>query len=306
MSVFFALVERILPLYFFILLGVIGGRLLAIDRRTLSALLFYVFGPILVFQSVATLRFEPVNLLIPAILYCMGAGLCGLFLLIGRRLWPAGDVTRNILAYTAGTSNTGYFGIPVVLALFGESAVGIAALSVIGLQLYENTVGFFVTARGRSSARESLAKLIRLPSIYAFALAVGFSAAGFQPGKALTETFAAVRGSYSLLGMLVIGLAISGRRPRWDARLIGSAFLAKFLVWPLLMAALVAVDQRVLHLYGDPIHRILLVLSCTPLAANTIVLATLLEAEPEKAALAVLGSTLFALLFIPLFVAFFL
>ena len=52
--------------------------------------------------------------------------------------------------------------------------------------------------------------------------------------------------------------------------------------------------------------KVLLVASITPLAANTVVFATELKTHPKKASFAVFLSTIFALLYIPVFVALFL
>jgi len=42
---------------------------------------------------------------------------------------------------------------------------------MLGINLYEFTVGFYLSARGHFSVRQSLAKIARLPLIYAFFLA---------------------------------------------------------------------------------------------------------------------------------------
>lgn len=47
----------------------------------------------------------------------------------------------------------------------------------------------------------------------------------------------------------------------------------------------------------------MLLISACPLAANTVAFATLLKTEPEKAGVAVLLSTVFALFYIPALVA---
>jgi predicted permease len=46
-------------------------------------------------------------------------------------------------------------------------------------------------------------------------------------------------------------------------------------------------------------RQVIVLLSLTPMAVNTVVLATALKVKPEKAALGVLSTTLFALFFIP-------
>lgn len=50
------------------------------------------------------------------------------------------------------------------------------------------------------------------------------------------------------------------------------------------------------------IYQIAFIESIVPLAANVVAIATLVDAEPEKAAFAVLLSTIFSLIFIPVMV----
>ena len=57
-----------------------------------------------------------------------------------------------------------------------------------------------------------------------------------------------------------------------------------------------------MHLYNNDIYGILILASIVPLAANTVTWATELKAHPEKAAIAVVISTIFALFYIPLIV----
>jgi len=47
---------------------------------------------------------------------------------------------------------------------------GIWIISGFGFTLYESTIGFFVAARGRHTIRESIIRLLKLPTVYAFAL----------------------------------------------------------------------------------------------------------------------------------------
>jgi predicted permease len=39
---------------------------------------------------------------------------------------------------------------------------------MFGITLYENTVGFFIVARGRNSIQKSFLKVVKLPTLYAF------------------------------------------------------------------------------------------------------------------------------------------
>jgi len=88
------------------------------------------------------------------------------FYSISKLFWK--DNSRNILAFTAGTGNTGYFGLPVAMVLFNSEQVGLVVLSILGFVLYENSLGFFITARGNHTVKESLMKVLKLPTIMRF------------------------------------------------------------------------------------------------------------------------------------------
>ena len=100
---------------------------------------------------------------------------------------------------------------------------------------------------------------------------------------------------------MLIGLGLTSLRHwRVDRAFLGLAFLAKFVVWPLFVLLLVARDRTWYHLYPATAHKAFILISVCPLAANTVVFATQLRTHPDKAALAVLLSTLVALICIPL------
>ena len=82
-------------------------------------------------------------------------------------------------------------------------------------------------------------------------------------------------------------------------RCVGLALPATLPVWPARVGTLVLLDRTVTHCYAPEVHQVMILLAAVPLAANTVAVATELKTEPEKAALAVLLSTLLALVTIP-------
>ena len=91
----------------------------------------------------------------------------------------------------------------------------------------------------------------------------------------------------------------------FDFKFISLAFLAKFLVWPLFMLGLIFLDSRFFGLFSPLLHKIMFLISIVPIAANTVAYAALLKTHPQKAAVAVLLSTLFALVYIPVLAIYF-
>lgn len=303
MSLFAILLWKLLPLYGVIGLGYVSGRILNVQKESIAILLLYVLSPIIVFHGAFTTELNlgiailPLFFLVSAYLFCI------LAYAVGSKVWN--DSTRNIFAYTAATGNTGYFGIPVAMALLGPDVLGQVVLATMGLVLYESTLGFYITAKGTYSPRESLRRLLGLPSLYALLLGLLMNAGSVHLPESyftLAENF---RGAYSILGMMIIGLGVSGLKTlRCDWKFIGLSFTAKFVAWPLYTLLFITLDTNFLHVLTPAMHSILILLSVTPMAANTVVLATALNVKPEKAACGVLATTLFALFYIPLVLSF--
>jgi predicted permease len=133
------------------------------------------------------------------------------------------------------------------------------------------------------------------------------AASGYQACSGIVDLATSVRGAYTVLGMMLIGLGMAGIKSfRMDWKFLAATFFAKFIVWPLVTGVIILFDLKYLHFFDSDIHKVMFLLSVVPMAANTVALATELKAEPEKAATAVLLSTLFALGFIPVMTMLFL
>ncbi len=298
MSLFFNLIIKIIPLYVLILIGFIASKKLNAKKETVAGILIYTIVPFVVFNSVISIKLSPELLSLPFIFFVLCSIIGTGFYFIGKRLFK--DSTKNILAFSAGTANTGYFGIPVAIELFGESVIGLMVLGILGFTIYENTLGFFLTAKGQHTSKEALHRLFRLPTIYAFLAGVLVNYTGIEFGESYSAFTKNFLGAYTILGMMLIGMGLADVKGfSFDLKFIISTFLAKFIVWPLFVLGLICLDYYYFHFYDQITHKIIFLLSIVPLAANSVAFAVELKAKPEKAAIAVFLSTIFALFFIP-------
>lgn len=298
MEIFLLLLVKLIPLYAIIGFGVVASRVLGVKGENISKIVIYFLVPAVFFHGVLHAPITASVLFLPLIVLLLCSVLCMGFWHIGG--WFYKDASRNILAMTAGNGNTGYFGLPVALLLFDKETVGIYLMVIMGVVLFENTLGYYITARSHHTVRDCFIKLLKLPALYACALGVMCNVMGWQPDF-LEDFFVSMRGAYTVLGMMIIGLGLAGiTHYKLDWLFVALAFLAKFVAFPLIVLSLLALDAHVLHFLGEETYRPLVLLSIVPLAANTVVFATLLNAEPEKAATAVFLSTLAALLYVPL------
>ncbi len=303
MSLFFILLGKIFPLYGNIVLGYLCTRYLKVDRGAIAAVLFYIIGPIVVFSATMSVRIDPSIIFLPVFFYFFSSVLAFACLKIFQTSWH--DSTRNILAFTAGTGNTGYFGIALSLILFEPEVANVFIFTVLASFFYESTTGFYITAKGEFSAQESLGKVLRLPVLYAFLAGLALNISGVVLPEALARYTGQFKVTFSLLGMMVIGMGLEGLRKGGglDVKFLSVSLAVKHILWPLVVVGVIVLDRNFTHLLYEELYKVMFVFAIVPLAGNTVTLAVLLKARPEKAAIAVLLSTLISLVYIPLMMA---
>ncbi|MDX5337224.1 MAG: AEC family transporter [Marinobacter sp.] len=302
MAAALALLIKLLPLYVTVALGWVAGRYLEASGKHIAGIMLYIVTPSVVFSGAMAAPLTPQIILLPALVFGFCTLIALIHLAIARKLLT--DGSASVIPLSVGTGNTGYFGIPVALLLFGEQGLALYIVCMLGTTLFENSVGFYLAARGKYSIRDALVRVARLPSVYAFAAAVALNLSGVSIPGAFVPLFDNLRGAYSVLGMMIIGMGImSFRGLAGNPVFTGLAFFGKFVSWPALALAFWWLDAQVLGIYDLAVHQAIFLISITPIAANTVVIATLLDAAPRQAAGTTLLSTLFALGFIPVMIA---
>jgi predicted permease len=302
MELFVTLVVKVVPLYVLIFLGYLAGKKLGVRKESVSALLIYFIAPFVVFSGVIASPLDRTIVLLPLLCFILCCLIGTAFYIAGAFVWSGPE--RNILAFAAGTGNTGYFGLPVILALLGPQYFSLTVLAILGFILFENSLGYYFVARGHLNVRDALLKVLKLPAIYAFVAGVAVLALHVAFPATFQSLFTNFQGAYSILGMMLVGLGLAGIGAVAPDRIfLFSSLFAKFVVWPVVVVLFILADRSLLHLFSPMAYAVLLVLSIVPLAANTVAFATQLKAAPEKAAIAVMISTLIALVYIPLFMS---
>lgn len=212
------------------------------------------------------------------------------------------DSSVNTLAFTCGTGNSGYFGIPLAMILLDPDSANIYIFASLSSFLYENTTGFFVTAKGAFTARQSIMKIVKLPLLYAFLLGITLNLMGFKVPDMIVPYFEVTKWVYGLLGMMMLGMGLKGfsLKEDFDKTYLKLAYFYKFVFWPSVVLCLIYIDRNFFGFLNEDIYKVLFLFAIVPLAGNTVTLAILLKAKPEKAAFTVLLSTLISVIYIPL------
>lgn len=304
MEIFWILFAKTLPLYLNIILGFFAGKYLHVQGDNIAKLMFYIFMPVVMFHGISNASLPAHMLLLPLLVFGLCTFFCFAFLKIGRYVFEEGSSLPNILGLTVSTANSGYFGLPVALIIFDADTLGVYFAALIGMTLFESSLGYYISAKGIYSAKESVKKVLKLPTLYAFMCGLLVSFNGITLPDALNDYAQNARGGYIILGMMLIGFGMSKMDSApMDYRFFNLAFTAKFIAWPAVVFALVSLDKHFLEFFDERVYKSLTLLSILPLAANTVAIATVLNAHPSRVATTVLASTLFGMVYVPLMIA---
>lgn len=298
MSITVLILFNILPLCGFVGLGYFAGRRLKVDPQTLASLAIFIFAPIVMFGAVARLDLEPAYLALPVVVFAICAAITFASYGLAGRVFPG--TLPNFIGMASSSGNTGYFGLPIVIALLGSDAAGVYLLMNLAFVFTESTIGYYVGARGQYDVRQSLRKLARLPNLYAVALAFVWNLAELPFPDLAVAWWEKAAGAWSILGMMLVGVVLArAGKVEIHPGLLAWLGAVKFLVWPALTYGFAMLDAAWLGWYGREVHVMLLIMGVVPLAGNLSAFATQLGLRSGEAATMTVLSTLFSIVYIP-------
>jgi hypothetical protein len=304
MQLFWSQLLNITPVFVLIVLGWISGKYLEIkDASPLSKLLLYVFTPILVFDAINKAPLDVSFVVIPIFFFGVCSAICiGSFLLLSK-LWPRQKQTTHILAYSSGSGNIAFYGVPIALLLFGESSLAIMSLAIIGFILYDSSVGYVIASGEKIQPHTVFNKLIKFPPLIAAAVALLLKLLSIHIDPSLhLYSFLLLNSQKTIatLGIMLIGISLANFKFEVDLRYLGYLFITKFLVWPLAIILLMKVLSAADIMDFTGIKEILVLIATVPVATNAVILATTFGVKQEKASMGVFVTALASLVMIPL------
>ncbi|MBM4415903.1 MAG: hypothetical protein FJ035_06610, partial [Chloroflexi bacterium] len=159
--------DVVLPVAVVAALGGVVGRWRAVPVQPVSALVFYLFSPALVFTSLADSALTlDVSLRIVAVMAATFVAMYGV-----AALWSTlarHDATlRAGFALAATTPNVGNMGLPVAQLAFGDPGLEIAVMNFVVGATLANSAGIAIASLAGGSPRAALAAPLRAPALWA-------------------------------------------------------------------------------------------------------------------------------------------
>ncbi|HLU89996.1 MAG TPA: hypothetical protein VKZ51_09210 [Cyclobacteriaceae bacterium] len=298
MEVFGEFYGSLLPYLLFIPLGFWIGKKQWLTKNWITGPLIYVLMPVLVINHV--LKADEVKLtLLPIMAFLLAAAMVIPAKLCHHYISRSDDplILKSAFSYF----NVAFFGIPIVTALFGAEMVTTLICIYLGTALYGNTVGFYQIAKSKYSAQKAIFKVLKIPFLYIFLLALVLKIWGAETPKPLAPLVDVISVVVSAGGMMMVGMNVvkvdfTGIDKRYFIKTLSFRTTSALLIVTLLIALeYVFMDDL------DPKDRnILLLVALFPVAANLTVYASFLGSKEEASALIVLLTMGLSLILVPL------
>lgn len=314
------LLTSVLPVFALIFCGWLAGRTGLMGRaasEALNSFVFYCALPVMMFKAIAATDLDKV--LDPVIILFW----IGLQLLI---MAVSGAISvmafgRNIAqsmvgGLTAIFANTGYMGIPLVLAIYGEDAVLPAIIVTVAQTTLLIPASLLMLdvmkSRGNGDAgpkqalQSIITGLVKNPIV--LGTVAGLCVTGFgipQPAPMVkfVDILAPAAGPCALFA---IGLFLAGQKLRDGAGEVAMLSLIKLVAHPVLLVAGMAMLTAI-GLGFDPVTRdILLIMAALPAGATAFVVAQAHQVSVDRSSGTILVTTIVSIVTVSVILTFFL
>jgi predicted permease len=280
--------------YSFILLGYLAKKIFKdeIHEKSLILISVYFLQPILVFWGLTSTPLDLELIKVPFIYILIIFITLFFTYFIGRLLFK--DIKdSSIFTVSALIGNTGNLGIPLGLAIFGESSLIYTSMINIMNIFFIYTIGIYFYARGSYDFAQSIKSMIKIPILWSAIIAILFNISDIEISENIKQSLQMGGYSAMVLQLMIFGIYLySVKLKHIDIKLNISVVTVKAFVLPF-----IAFITLILLGYNNDIGAIIFLQLCVPLAVNNVNLASLYNCKPiDMASIILFTSIIFLLL----------
>jgi hypothetical protein len=288
----------VLPIFIVAAVGFAAARVLKADVRAFSRVTFNALSPCLVFHMLVTSSLSAADfgwMTALAVAVILGIGLVGRLVTLPLRLDRA---TTSAFLLVVMFSNSGNYGLPVVLFAFGQEALAHATVYFVANAVATYSLGVFLASAGRRSIGQAARGVLRVPAVWGAVAAGAVLGLGLHLPPAVTRPVELLSDAALPTMLLVLGMQLE--RSAWPERpgLVALAGVLALLVTPILALG----ASHLLGLTGVA-RQAAIVQSGMPSAVLTTILALEFDLAPAFVTACVLMSTLASPLTVTLLIA---
>jgi len=289
----------ILPIFIIAGVGFLLARRFGASVKTLATVTFNALSPCLVFDQLVSAQISGSQSLRVAafcVLLTIAIGIAARLTTLPLRL---DRTTLSSFLLVAMFSNSGNYALPVVLFAFGKEALAFASVYFVTSAILIYTAGILVAASGHGSVRTALARLLRVPAVYAVAAAIIVLATGAVVPVAAMRPIRLLSDAAIPVMLLVLGMQLERATTPRHPIAVAAAVVLSLVVAPILAFGLTAV----LGLAGAA-RQAAIIEASMPAAVITTVLALEFDLDAGFATNVVFFTTLLSPLTLVLLIAY--
>lgn len=268
----------ILAIYIFIVVGFIAKMSFKdrLDDKTVTLINVYFLQVFLTFWGLLIRPVDSTLLFAPSIYLFIVILVLFISALMAKRLFE-NKKEYSIATVAAVIGNTGNLGIPLNIAIFGEASIPYTTVINLMNVFIVYTIGVYYYSRGSFDAMSSLKNIVKLPILWAAALAIVLSAYGYSPSVEIMKmlmmgAYASIVMQLFLFGIYLYGTKISEISKKLTIWVMGIKFI--------LLPALTFLVLYFIEL-DSTIKGIIFIELLVPLAIANVNFASLYDCKPK-------------------------
>jgi len=277
----------VLPVFVVAGVGFLVARLLDADVRTLSRITFNALSPCLVFEMLVTSSLGAADFGRMTALALVTIGTIGVAARLVALSFRLDRAMTAAFLLVVMFSNSGNYGLPVILFAFGREALAHATVYFVVNAVATYTLGVFFASAGHRSVARAAAGVLRVPAVWAVVAAGLVMALGVRLPAPVMRPVELLSGAAIPAMILVLGMQLE--RGAWPERpmVVLAAVLLALVVTPVIAFG----ASQVIGLAG-PARQAAILQSGMPSAVLTTILALEFDVAPSFVTACVMLSTL--------------
>lgn len=263
--------------------------------KDMSKILLYLVVPVVIIKNFMIERTsENIEIFLHATLLTLIA--CAIAMIIAHIFFSKGDGIAN---FCSAFANTGFIGLPIVEAIYGEIGVFCISMMIVMISALEWTYGVYILSKDKSVIKPK--KILTNPIIIAVAVGLIIFLCQIPVPSIISTIFESISGLNTPLAMMISGVYLA------QSDLL--RMLKKLEVYKVTFVRLILIPFVILIIFKSlpfdaiDVKMVILIGSACPVGGNVAIFANVYNKDYISAVEQVCTTTLLCLITLPLIVS---
>ena len=279
--------DILLPVFILVTIGVAIGRRMNLEPTSLSKVAYYLLAPAFIFDILRRADIETSVITQMIVVMTLTTLIVALLAVLAGRLLHWGYSVTAAAVLIAVYGNVGNFGIPVVAFAFGDSALPLAGVSFLIINVAAFGIGVTAATWKKSSPARAIGTALTTPALLVVPFAMALNTTNTDLPLFADRAIGLMADAMIAVMLITLGLQLAAMdRPVFDTKVWVTTAL-RLVAAPVVAAVIVTF----VGLEGDP-GGVVILQSAMPAAVFTALIAIEHDLVPDFVTTTVLTSTL--------------